>query len=132
MTTYDVNVMRTGWSYKTIRVEGETESDAVRTALDCAGDELFCESDYDHDVVDITELPPPEPPMHESTAKHRFKPGDVVFLRDGTKVSRQTVGRVQVALDTSGVVVAYIFWGVNNNGPFHKDYVFATAEEAFK
>ena len=60
MKTYDVDVCRTSYAFRTIRVEAETKADAISRAEDIAGNFTFSEKDaeYEADGAMIVEAIP--------------------------------------------------------------------------
>jgi hypothetical protein len=48
---WDVPVCRTGYGHATIRVEADTEEEAVAEALEVAGDHTYTEHDSDYCAV---------------------------------------------------------------------------------
>lgn len=132
MRKFDVEVMRTGWSYKTITVEAKDEAEAKQLALQAVSDKVFCESDSDYDVVSVNELTPPKPKIHETLFPHRFNAGDEVFVRNNLNVSRQKIISVVFTMSTLSVpVVHYRYYAGGSLVTVEANCVFATAEEAF-
>lgn len=52
LVEWEVPILRTGWSHKTIKVTARTEQEAVNIAIDEAGGESFSESDAEYSAAD--------------------------------------------------------------------------------
>ncbi len=56
MPNFEVAVSRTGCSIKTIQVEAATPEEAIKLALDKAGDEVFSEHTSTYDAESVVAL----------------------------------------------------------------------------
>ena len=89
MAEWDVHVCRTGYAHATIRVEAETDGQAMRKAEDEAGDHSYSEKTAEYEAMGATQVPEPEPIPKVLTLKE----GDSIpWQSGGVRVTVEFIG----------------------------------------